>query len=979
MQKNKRIVFYCFLLLSFILEASNIRNIETFTSEDGFDQQGVFCAFQDSINQLWIGTEEGVMLYDGSRFQKINFEGIEFGKNIRAIKGGSDHSILIGTTQKGLFKISRKDTIAWNESKGFPSNHIRDVVEYKGDLWVATFSGGLVHIAADGLRIYDIDNKLPSNTVRALKVHQGILYVGTDFGLMKFDGVEWSAIDVGADFISSLILSLYSSGNELWIGSQKGLYMLKDGKAISVSSQKEIASARVKAIAQKENGNLLLGTRNGLILYKPSTDSFEIINEEDGLGGSRIRSLTKGTSGQVWIGTYFGGLSLLISDAISLNDDTQLGGDNAYDKMYAFGETKINSLYNAGFVFQNQDTAYHAYVANGLSGDVVTGAEWVNDSTYIVATQEGLNLFVKHHLQRVYDQYNMGFSSSNFEHLNKYDQHFIGILDNGELLEFDLEEDSLRIIKKSTLPSGVVINDVQYYNGALWLAGAKGIYKYLPAGSVLKVHDIRKEVTQLFEWQNQLYGLNSDNSIETIDEIGIKQRFHFAVENQITWIQPTQKALFFQMNDQILQLNSEGELNIIPLSSAISKVKAFPFASRIIEDKIQVGTVSGELSIDLNALKKTDASVFAKLSDISNEFNQIDWVLFKGEAERVLFPSDYSQLTFSVKSSELVYPQGVMYRFKLDGEDDEFVSTLTSSKITYSGLSSGEYNLWVQCKPPMGDWSKPQIVISFEIETPIYKNPWIIGGVLILLVAVIYAFVWVRTKRLEIEKAKLEKIVQERTFELSAEKQKTDELLLNILPSEIAEELKRNGSAEARGYEKVSILFTDFKGFTTISGKVPPKELVKDLDEIFAAFDDIVAKHDLEKIKTIGDAYMCVGGVPNVSENHAQKAILVGKDMVAFMETFNKRKRDAGADEWLIRVGIHSGPIVAGVVGKSKFAYDVWGDSVNVASRMESSSEPGRINVSAETYELAKEDFEFEYRGALQAKNKGDLDMYFVR
>jgi class 3 adenylate cyclase len=407
-------------------------------------------------------------------------------------------------------------------------------------------------------------------------------------------------------------------------------------------------------------------------------------------------------------------------------------------------------------------------------------------------------------------------------------------------------------------------------------------------------------------------------------------------------------------------------------------VKAFPFASVYSNNLIKIGTVSGIMNIQPEMLLKSDRKIGVHLQEISNDLNQINWKEYQFDDGEIIFPPEFHQLSFYVISDELAYPNGVLYRFKLEGEDDEFVSTFILSKISYSGLSSGNYKLWVQCKPPMGEWSEPKMVVGFEIETPFYKNPWLLGILFIFFVAIIYAFVWVRTKRLEIEKAKLEKLVHERTSELSAEKQKTDELLLNILPAEIADELKRNGSAEARGYEKVSILFTDFKGFTTISGKIPPKELVKDLDEIFAAFDDIVAKHDLEKIKTIGDAYMCVGGVPNVSEHHARNTILAGKDMVKFMEEFNARKRATGKDEWLIRVGVHSGPIVAGVVGKSKFAYDVWGDSVNVASRMESASEPGRINVSAETYNLAKEEFTFEYRGALQVKNKGDLDMYFV-
>jgi class 3 adenylate cyclase/tetratricopeptide (TPR) repeat protein len=209
--------------------------------------------------------------------------------------------------------------------------------------------------------------------------------------------------------------------------------------------------------------------------------------------------------------------------------------------------------------------------------------------------------------------------------------------------------------------------------------------------------------------------------------------------------------------------------------------------------------------------------------------------------------------------------------------------------------------------------------------------------------------------------------------DLSIEKEKSEKLLLNILPEEIATELKMKGEIEAKLFNDVSVLFTDFVGFSLISEKLSPKELVAEIHFYFKAFDAIIEKHGLEKIKTIGDAYLAVCGLPNQVENHAQKTIEAAIEIIDFTK---KRKKEGGLFD--IRIGINSGSLVAGIVGVKKFSYDVWGDTVNIAARMEQSGQPGRINISTSTFQLIKNDFNCLYRGKITAKNKGELDMYFI-
>ncbi|MBC7920103.1 MAG: hypothetical protein H7Z75_03350 [Ferruginibacter sp.] len=224
----------------------------------------------------------------------------------------------------------------------------------------------------------------------------------------------------------------------------------------------------------------------------------------------------------------------------------------------------------------------------------------------------------------------------------------------------------------------------------------------------------------------------------------------------------------------------------------------------------------------------------------------------------------------------------------------------------------------------------------------------------------------------------LEHKVVERTAEVNRQKEQIEALLLNILPAETARELQDQGFATPKHYASASVLFTDFRDFTRIAEQLPPQTLVEELNRCFVAFDDITERHNLEKIKTIGDSYMCAGGIPVANSSHARDAVRAGLAIQAFMEGINAEKIARGEPAWELRVGIHTGPVVAGVVGKKKFAYDIWGDAVNIASRMESSGQTGKVNISGATYALVKDQFTCTHRGRISAKNKGEVDMYFA-
>jgi len=227
---------------------------------------------------------------------------------------------------------------------------------------------------------------------------------------------------------------------------------------------------------------------------------------------------------------------------------------------------------------------------------------------------------------------------------------------------------------------------------------------------------------------------------------------------------------------------------------------------------------------------------------------------------------------------------------------------------------------------------------------------------------------------LENQKDKLEVMVDERTKELAQEKEKTEELLLNTLPLKVVNQLKENGKSEPESFDNVTVYFSDIVGFTNISSSLEPSTLISELSNMFTVFDDIMTKHQCERIKTIGDAYLAVSGMPLKNKNHAENMIKAASEIKDYLEERNKKTEV----KWRIRIGIHSGKVVGGIVGVRKYIYDVFGDTINTASRMESNSEPMRINVSEATYTILKDKFKFIERDTIEVKGKGSMKMYFL-
>ena len=368
----------------------------------------------------------------------------------------------------------------------------------------------------------------------------------------------------------------------------------------------------------------------------------------------------------------------------------------------------------------------------------------------------------------------------------------------------------------------------------------------------------------------------------------------------------------------------------------------------------------------------------------------------------------YRNRSFTLKfqPSDLSSPELINYKCVLSGEEDEETLLGEMNEIHFNALASGDYVLKIYARRGDGSWSSSPATMKIYIAAPFWQTWWFWTAIALLLALLVRVFIKVRIASAEKEQIKLEVKVQVRTQEireqnkkiaeqnkkiqeeknkvvrqqklLQIEKDKTEKLLKNVIPASTAEELKKKGKASARAYKIVSVLFTDFVGFTHISDRMTATELVKKLDVYFTEFDKIIVKNNIEKIKTIGDAYMCAGGVPVRNNTNPIDTCVAALQIQAYM---NKRKNDAIANDgeyWELRLGINTGEVTAGVIGSQRLAYDIWGATVNQAQRMEMMGAPGEVTVSGATYHHIEPYFECRFKGKAQSKSRGIIDMYIV-
>jgi len=356
-------------------------------------------------------------------------------------------------------------------------------------------------------------------------------------------------------------------------------------------------------------------------------------------------------------------------------------------------------------------------------------------------------------------------------------------------------------------------------------------------------------------------------------------------------------------------------------------------------------------NIYIKLKKFADARIYLDSAlQLSTKIGYVEYIKFSYQKL-----CELDSATGNWKSAYENHKQFIFYR-------DSMVNEVNTKKIVQTAM---QYDFDKKESQTKAEQEKKDAVAQKEVQKQKLVRNGFIGGFAVVL---LFAGVFFR-QRNKISKAK--KISE-------AEKERSEELLLNILPAEVAEEIKTTGTAKAKAFTMVTVMFTDFKDFTIVSERVSAELLVDEIHTCFSAFDNILQKHKIEKIKTIGDAYLCASGLPVSNYTHAVDMLNAAFEIRNYILQRKKEKEARGEIPFELRIGIHTGAVVAGIVGVKKYAYDIWGDTVNLAARMEQNSEAGKINISASTYELIKDKFNCTHRGKIQTKNKGEIDMYFV-
>ena len=836
----------------------------------------------------------------------------------------ANQNIWIGT-RKGVLRYDPKSnsTHIFKQTDGLIQDRVRAIAQdQQGNMWFGT-RAGISKYNGKTFTDYTERQGLSNNRVRKILLDaSGSLWFGTYFGgACKFSDETFVHYTEEEGLISHQVFAIEpdSLSNSYWLGTFEGLeqiFLDNAGQLERIKVFPKEFKNKVNALAKSlNNSTIWIGTDDGLTTFDGKQTQF--LNQEAGLAGNKVLCLSVAGPSGLWVGTDKG-LSFINIE----NPQSAVGKINYQITNFLVGDP-IYSIY--------RDHKNRLWLGNA-DGKV----SLLKKGKPLSFTVPDITHHILEILQDPLGNIWMATEGDGLVRLNAFEQLT-------DTLDFQVYS------VKHELASNFLHSMVFDADGNLWLGSEKGLDKIY------------------FDHEQNIVRIR-----------------HFGKEEGFTGIETNRNSVAVDW-----------------------------------KRNIWFGTIKGMTRFNktANTLNFTPPQIH--ITDVSLSMLGTDW----GNAEmqkwhqgtegrfslpkQLILPYFENTLLFSFTGISLKMPHKVEYQWMLEGYDYDWNAPSKKTDIIYANLPNGTYTFKVKACNEDGIWNETPATFTFSIEAPFWKEYWFYAVFILGTYLVFYTIFKWRTRRLEEAKKKLEHMVKKRTIEVSEknaileqqkeelhttlehiqlqkqtiehERDTSEKLLLNILPKATAKELRENGCATPKFYEKVTVMFTDFKGFTQVAEKLTPTELVKELEQCFLGFDEILDKYELEKIKTIGDSYMCAGGVPIANETNPVDAIRAGLEIQQWMHDWQARQKAQGKPFWEVRIGINTGEIVAGVVGKKKFAYDIWGDAVNLASRMESSGEPGRVNISGITYELVKDIFDCEYRGKIQAKNKGEVDMYFVK
>ena len=982
----------------------NIYNIEknTFTSLASISGTSLSASklyvqtlCRDSIGYIWVGTRDGGLTrisINNNDLQSIQIEHFwHSGKNENSLSSNNITAVIqdasgylwIGT-DKGLNVYNprtQKITRILNGKKygeKLSNSYITSLCEdFKGDVWVGTLRG-LQRVMVDesdakklGFKtqlffaVGKKTNSISNNVIRSIfEDSDGVLWIGTENGLNVLDLHATAANDTIFSFkkyFSDPLKDHSLSHNRInkitqdeagiiWVATDRGLSKydkLKQNLQYFSMEQywdNTTHSINVWAFCEDAQGISWIGTEKGLSrIDRKKSRSFKV----QGADGYQIYSLCYDAKQRVLAGTERGlYYAHKINDSIFILKPFTLPKiKNFTDPIYSILSDSKGNLWLGGkeglMVVNATETeaTYYSYNVNNFKG--------ISKGT--------VNCIFEDSNHRIWLGMNGG--------------GLLKVLNNETLNKLQFQKISHEKSVAHSLNNDVVLCIEEFPAGYLWL----GTY-----GGGLNRYDIASGKTTYFTEQEGL----SNNVVYGVLKDKTSMQLWVSTNKGLSRFDPSTRKFRTFSEEDGLQSNEfnkgayyqskNGEFYF----GGINGFNAF-YPSEVKLNKVPPRIALIGLLLSNKLIEPGPGSLISK--DIST-------------LELIEIPYVDNAITLRFTGMHYTSPENNRYKYMLEGFVEEWQDIGNKREVSFTNLDPGVYVFKVKAMNSDGVESTHAATLKIIINPPFWMTWWFRAFAIAVILAIVLGVYYSRVAIIKTQKRVLEYKVQQRTEEvvqkraeieeqkekLEIEKNKTEQLLLNILPAETAKELLTTGRAAPRHYRMVTVMFADFKGFTQIAERLRPAELVAELDKAFNAFDDIAEKHNIEKIKTSGDAYMAAGGVPIRNKTNPVDCILAAMRMQAFMQDA-RMKAPADAPIWELRIGLHTGEIIAGVVGKKKFAYDIWGDTVNTASRMESASMPGQINISGTTYNMVSDYFDCEYRGKIPVKNKGEIDMYFVK
>lgn len=945
--------------------------VVAFGTGEGLAPNGARSLMLDREGRLWVGhIQGGLSILDGRVFRTVSVNGSPLTSDITGIAQDGEGRIWLATYGQGVFRLKGLPAMeegAANvsvEADRFGgaqkiSDNINSVAALQDGGVCIIEDGGTLRQWNDGAGIFErLDLRGLPDLLSATSLFEdgrGALWVGTiSNGAFKVDRKtgEVRTYDLLAGMPSNFAVCFAEDeAGRVWIGTwDAGLARIEEAGIRRFDPANGLHSVAIRALMRDREGNMLVATNDhGVDLYRG--ERFLTFNDEDGLLDPQVWAVIEDQDGRIWFGTN-GGINILDPSNTStarIKTLTAQQGDLTSNRVRCLREDSRGHIWigteTTGLI--DLDPGYNMIEHPDLQAMIaerVTALENGQSNELWIGTINGLIRYVNANVPSAYGESD-GLPSRNITALYRDHQGTLWVgttrglarVDNGRIKAVPLE----RAITPTCF--------TQDADDRLWI-GSEG-------QGILVLKDGRIAG-----------GYTSDNGL-----LSNNIRSVMADTDGHVWV-GTNKGLNKwrpKVNDFLAFTARSGFVGIEAKPNAVCRTR---------DGDIWIGSARGATRI--NHVKGADKEVAPLIAIRGLKVDLEDRPL----AGSIAIAHNEKGLRIAYGSVSLSDPAAVRYQYILDGLEDEWQPLTYETDAYYPSLPSGGYTFKVKAMNRAGIWSDPPAELKIDVLPPWYRSWWFLTILAVVIAVSVWSYIKLRERQLRQRNLVLERKVEERTAEVVAQsreiegqKVRIEDLLLNILPREISDELKEKGKATARRHEEVTVVFTDVKGFTRIAEKMTPEQLVNDLHDCFLHFDEVVDRYGIEKIKTIGDSYMCAGGVPTNDPWHAHKAVLAALEIRDLMREQGQARRAAGREPWILRIGVHTGPVVAGVVGKRKFAYDIWGDAVNTASRMESSGEPDEVNISGATYALVKDRFDCEYRGKIQAKNKGEIDMYFVK